>query len=182
MAYKFRILLDSKSKVEVFRDIVIGQQATFEVFYRAIKSAFDFTSEQMASFYVSNEDWDKGEEISLMDVNFDPDAEPVALMEHLLLEDRVQGADQKFILVHDFMNMWIFLVELQGFVDDLADMPQTVLAVGRAPDENSREPIEAFEVEDLESEEHEFDDLFDDDNFDSEDFDDGYQHFDEFDY
>lgn len=182
MAYKFRVLLDSKSKIEVFRDIVIGQQATFEVFYRAIKSAFDFTSEQMASFYVSNLEWDKGEEISLMDVNFDPNAEPVALMEQLLIEDRVQDSEQKFILVHDFLNMWIFLVELQGFVEDIPDMPQVSLAVGQAPDENSREPIEAFEMEYLEDEGHEFDDLFDDDNFDKDDFDEGYEHFDEFDY
>jgi hypothetical protein len=178
MAYKFRVLLDSKSKVEVFRDIVIGQQATFEAFYMAIKSAFNFNSEQMASFYVSNEDWDKGEEISLMDVNFDPDADPVALMANLMLEDRVQDADQKFILVHDFMNMWIFLVELQGFVDDMPNMPEMVLAVGVAPAEDSREPIASFEVTHLTDESDEFDDLFDDDNFDLEDFDEGYEQFD----
>ena len=42
----------------------------FESFFNAIIRAYDFQGDQMASFYISNENWDKGEEISLMDVNF----------------------------------------------------------------------------------------------------------------
>jgi hypothetical protein len=37
-------------------------------------SAFEFKGDQMASFYVSNDEWDKGHEINLMDMSYDDDA------------------------------------------------------------------------------------------------------------
>lgn len=182
-AYKFRVLLDTENDKEIFRDIVIDQKANFETFYRAITQAFSFESEQMASFYVSDDDWDKGEEISLVDVNFDPDADPVGLMKDLSLEDRVQESNQKFILVHDFMSMWIFLCELQEVVEEQVIKPYIALAIGNPPDENSRQDFENFEEEYGLDEEDEFgEDDFDEENYDEEDFNEGFEKFDEYDY
>ena len=65
---KFRVLLDSKDKNEVFRDILISDKADFELFYKAILDAYGFSSDQMASFYMSNYSWDKWFEISLYDM------------------------------------------------------------------------------------------------------------------
>lgn len=180
-AYKFRVLLDNENNAEIFRDIVLDQSESFETFYKAIMDAFDFTNEQMASFYVSNEEWDKGEEISLVDVNFDPDADPVGLMSQLHLEDRVRESDQKFILVHDFMSMWIFLIELQGFVDETVTQPYVTLSVGKAPNEDSRQQMEGYEEEYLYDEDEEFDE-FNDDAYDMDDFEEGFERFDENDY
>ncbi len=180
-AYKFRVLLDNENDAEIFRDIVIEKSANFETFYRAITAAFGFSDEHMASFYVSNENWDKGEEISLVDVNFDQDAEPVGLMTHLNLEDRVKEPDQKFILVHDFMSMWIFLIELQAFLDEAPEVPYVALSVGQAPREDSRQQFEDFEEEYLYDEEDEFDE-FSDDGYDMDEFDEGFEQFDENDY
>lgn len=180
-AYKFRVLLDNENNAEIFRDIVLDQGESFEIFYKAIMDAFDFTKEQMASFYVSNEEWDKGEEISLVDVNFDPDADPVGLMSQLHLEDRVRESDQKFILVHDFMSMWIFLIELQGFVDEPVTQPYVTLAVGKAPNEDSRQQMEGYEEEYLYDEEEDFDE-FNDDAYDMDDLEEGFERYDENDY
>ena len=55
---KFRVLLDSKDKNEVFRDILISDKADFESFYKAILDAYGFSSDQMASFYMSNDSWE----------------------------------------------------------------------------------------------------------------------------
>lgn len=181
-AYKFRVLLDNENNAEIFRDIVIDQQASFESFYRAITSAFEFSDEHMASFYVSNEEWDKGEEISLVDVNFDPDSEPVGLMANLNLEDRVHESNQKFILVHDFMSMWIFLIELQGFVDENVAIPYVALQVGQPPREDSRQQFQDFEEEYLYDEEDEEFDEFSDDSYDADDFEEGFEQYDEYDY
>lgn len=180
-AYKFRVLLDNENDAEIFRDIVINQNASFEDFYRSITAAFEFSDEHMASFYVSNEEWDKGEEISLVDVNFDPDADPVGLMNTLNLEDRVQQSDQKFILVHDFMSMWIFLIELQGYVDEKVDAPFVALSVGQAPREDSRQQFQDFEEEYLFDEEEDMDE-FSDDAYDLDEFDEGFEQYDENDY
>jgi hypothetical protein len=136
----------------------------------------------MASFYVSNENWDKGEEISLVDVNFDSDADPVGLMSDLNLEDRVQEIGQKFILVHDFMSMWIFLIELLEFMDEDVAAPFVALSIGVAPKEESRQQFQDFEEEYLYDEEEDEFGEFSDDDYNDDDFNEGFEHFDENEY
>ena len=147
---KFRILLDSKDKNELFRDILISDKADFESFYRAILDAYGFTSDQMASFYMSNDSWDKGFEISLFDMSFgeDPDQILPGVMNSSVIGDFIQESDQKIILVHDFLRMWIFLIELIGYTEETPEYPKTILAVGNAPAEDSK----ASEDEDLQFE------------------------------
>jgi hypothetical protein len=144
---KFRVLLDSDAKEEVFRDILISNDDHFESFYKAIIDAFAFKGDQMASIYVSNDAWDKGHEINLMDMTYDDDAldSPENVMSKAILKDFITDPDQKFILVYDFLKMWIFLIELIGHEKEAPKTPQLVLSMGKAPSENSKEaPEEDF--------------------------------------
>src|SRR5690554_115665 len=134
---KFRILLDSIENTEVFRDIIINDDFNFEHFYNTILDAFGLSNDQMASFFVSDEDWNKGEEISLMDMSFgelDDDEAPVE-MNALLLKEKISSPNQRFILVHDFLAMWIFLIELHEVMEEDVENPQLVLEVGTIPQE-----------------------------------------------
>ena len=91
---KFRILLDSDKNEEVFRDVLISDTSDFETFYHAIMKSFDFKGDQMASFYVSNEDWDKGHEISLLDMSYDDDSidSPATVMKNAVIKDFSKGS------------------------------------------------------------------------------------------
>lgn len=172
---KFRVLLDSTEQ-EVFRDIIISESDNFESFYKAILNAYHFSGDQMASFYMSNENWDKGHEISLFDMAFgeDPDTILPSVMSTSIMRDYVKEEDQKIILVHDFIRMWIFLIELIDVVAETPEQPLLCLSVGNAPAESSRTGEEdlSFETE------SEFGDE-DDDEFGFGEFEGGY---DEFDY
>ena len=55
---KFRVLLDSNQKEEVFCDILLSIDDNFESFFNTIIKAYDFKGDQMASFYASNEELD----------------------------------------------------------------------------------------------------------------------------
>lgn len=180
-AYKFRVLLDSTKKEEIFRDIVIDKTASFERFYQAIKEGFAFTSEQMASFYMSNDEWDKGDEITLMDMSFG-DEENTMIMSETLLENQIIEADQKIILVHDFLNMWIFLIELLNELDINVQTPYVSLAVGQSPDENEKRADLVMESDFVGDEDFEEDEFGDFDSFDEDDFSDGFESYDESDY
>lgn len=137
---KFRVLLDSDKNEEVFRDIIIANDADFENFYHAIMESFGFKGDQMASFYVSNDSWDKGHELSLLDLSYDDDAidEPASVMKQAQIQDFIQDPDQRFILVYDFMRMWIFLIELIAYEKETPVVPLLALAIGTAPTEQSR--------------------------------------------
>ena len=137
--YKFRVLVDHE--VDAFRDIELRDNQTFEDLHHAIIKAFDFFGDQMSSFYVSNAEWERGEEIVLMDMGFEgPMAPPV--MRTTTLGSRANSEQTKFLYVYDFLRMWIFYIELIE-VNDAADtdeeFPRVVLTFGNAPAESSKE-------------------------------------------
>jgi hypothetical protein len=138
-AYKFRVLIDTTGNEDVFRDIVINPKSNFESFYHAIISAFDFSGDQLASFYLSNDDWDKGQEITLMDMGLANEVDAVLLMSETKIGKMVTEKGQKRILVYDFLRMWCFLIEFLAEVDEEVDTPEMLLAVGIAPLEDSKE-------------------------------------------
>ena len=171
-ALKFRVLLDSEKEKEIFRDIVIDENDNFESLFQTIMKSFSFQGEEMASFYVSNDNWDKGHEISLVDINYGDEAidEKASVMSNAILNDFIDKEDQKFILVYDFMRMWIFLLELVERVDKVITTPEVPLSVGMAPPEDSKNPT--FEEE----EDNQYlDEEEEDDEFGFNDYDDGYE-------
>lgn len=166
-SYKFRVLLDSEKNEETFRDIQINQHDNFESFFRTIVKAFRFEGNQVASFYESNDDWDKGHEIALTDMRYSDD-EDISIMKESQLVDFMHEPDQKFILVYDFLRMWIFLVELVETSPDDVIEPLITLSIGIAPPEDSK--MMAEDMDFLEDE----DELDDEDAFGDDDFEDGY--------
>ena len=177
---KFRVLLDSSSSTEVFRDILISDESNFESLYQTILEAYNFNGDQMASFYMSNDDWDKGQEITLMDMSFGEEPVPTSMMSSTIIKNFIEAPDQKMILVHDFLRIWIFLIELIGYEKDAPTSPQILLKVGDAPAEDSKNPDdnENLFVGDYDEEEDEFG--FND--FDDDLSDEDYSSFDDYEY
>jgi hypothetical protein len=137
--YRFRVLIDHRS--EAFRDIEIGSEQTFLDLHTAIKDAFAFIGQEMASFYVSDEAWGKGPEIPLADLGFAEEGDVPALMDQVYISDHIRSTSQRFIYAYDFLHMWMFMVELIGASDPEAGVqyPRVVMSMGTAPDEHSKE-------------------------------------------
>ncbi|HLP11419.1 MAG TPA: hypothetical protein VK177_05745 [Flavobacteriales bacterium] len=136
-AFKFRVLIDATE--DVFRDIEISSSQTLQDLYDCIVTAFEFGGGVMASFYVSNDEWEKGKEFTLLDVSEAGDAKNT--MAKAVLNDLVEEENQKFLLVYDFMRMWCFYVELVEEKPELKGVtyPRVVLKFGDSLDENSKE-------------------------------------------
>ena len=169
---KFRVLLDSEKNEEIFRDILVSDTDNFESFFQAIVKAYNFSGKEMASFYVSNDSWDKGHEISLLDMSYEDDSvdSPSAVMKQAIIKDFISEPDQKFILVYDFMRMWIFLIELIGFDKNDPEKPSILLSVGKPPSEQSKDIMDENLFIDNQNPDDEGD--VDDDD---DDFEDGYE-------
>lgn len=166
MIYRFRIILDNDTEDDVFRDIEIRETDSLEDLHNSITQSFGFDGLEMASFYVSNDEWDQGEEISMFDVS--EGANAIRTMNETSLEDVVNDSQTKLIYVYDFMSMWTFFVELAEIVEEAegTDYPNLMFVHGQIPD---AAPEKAFEAEDLN-----MDGLDDDlnvDDYDNLDFD-----------
>ena len=149
MIYRFRILLDNDTDDNIFRDIEIRRSDTFEDLHNAITQSFGFDGTEMASFYLSDETWNQGEEITLFDMN--EGSSSVRLMNESYLQDVLDEDHTRMIYVYDFLNMWTFLVELGEIVEEAngTDYPNLMYVHGQIPTEA---PAKLFEVKEHESE------------------------------
>ena len=166
MIYRFRVLLDNDTEDDIFRDIEIRKTDTLEDLHNAITQSFGFDGTEMASFYISDEQWNQGEEISLFDMSEGLDS--IRLMNETILEDVADSDNTKLIYVYDFFNMWTFLVELGEIAEEAegADYPNLMYVHGQIPNEA---PQKKFEGENTSNDL--LDDTLDIDNFDDLDFD-----------
>ncbi|MGY0392990.1 IS1096 element passenger TnpR family protein [Bizionia sp. KMM 8389] len=168
MIYRFRIILDNDSDKDVFRDLEIRDTDTMEDLHNSITQSFGFDGLEMASFYLSDDEWNQGEEISLFDMS--DGLNPVKLMSQSILKDTVDEFQHKLIYVYDFLSMWTFYVELAEIVEEAegTDYPNLMFVHGQVPD---KAPEKNFEAENLDAYGDEFDDDLDIDDYDNLDFD-----------
>lgn len=161
MIYKFRVILDVKE--DVFRDIVIQGEASLEDFHNVIVQSFGFAGDEMASFYLTDDDWNQGEEITLFDLS---ESGEIRLMEETSIDSVVSEEEPKLLYVYDFFSMWTFFVELVEIAEgeNGVTYPSLLFAHGSIPAEA---PEKNFESDDF----NEFEDEFSDFDMDEEDYD-----------
>ena len=167
MIYRFRAILDNDTEEDIFRDFEIRESDTMEDLHNVITQSFGFDGTEMASFYVSDDDWNQGEEISLFDMS--DGLNQVKLMNETSISDIVHEAQTKLIYVYDFLSMWTFFVELAEIVEEAqgTDYPNLMYVQGQVPTEAPEKVFEAENDDDF----NEFDDDYDIDDYDSLDFD-----------
>jgi hypothetical protein len=106
---RFRIYLEEDDSV--YRDVAIRHTQTFSQLHEIILKAFEFDKKHQATFYRSNDNWQRGKEITLEKYNKNYKVEPL-LMDSTLIGTEIFDPNQKFIYVYDFVKNWSFQVEL----------------------------------------------------------------------
>lgn len=106
---KFRIYLEEDDAV--YRDVVIKHTQHFQELHFAILKSYEFDSKHKATFYRSNDNWQKGREISFERYDKAYVVEPLSMAE-VTIGSEIRDTNQKFVYEYDFEKHWIFLVEL----------------------------------------------------------------------
>jgi hypothetical protein len=132
MIYKIRVVLDVKQ--DVIRTIAIDSSNTLEDLHNTISNVFGFNGQQMASFYRTDDEWNQGEEIPLINMDESPEALSMATT---AIEQNIEDAGEKLIYVYDFLEMWTFFVELIEVSDTKEDkLPKLILTIGDVPEKS----------------------------------------------
>ena len=108
---KFRVFFEEDDTI--YRDIAIFPTDTFQQLHLTILKAFEFDNKHAATFYRSNENWQRGREISLEVYEKEYKAPPL-LMEQTAMGSEIKNLNQRFVYVYDFTRNWTFLIELIG--------------------------------------------------------------------
>jgi hypothetical protein len=77
----------------------------------AILKSFEFDNKHKATFYRSNDAWQRGREISLEKYDKDYRVDPL-IMAEVTIGSEIKDPNQKFIYEYDFNKNWHFMVEL----------------------------------------------------------------------
>ncbi|WP_223548200.1 MULTISPECIES: plasmid pRiA4b ORF-3 family protein [Aestuariivivens] len=166
MIYRFRVILDNDTEEDIFRDLEIREDDTLEDLHNIITQSFGFDGSEMASFYISDDQWNQGEEISLFDLSEDASAR---LMNETRINDVAHEISPKLIYVYDFLSMWTFFVELAEIVEETEgfDYPNLMFVQGQVPEIAPEKSFEAEGNDDFD----EFEEGLDIDDYDNLDFD-----------
>jgi hypothetical protein len=161
-----RITLDHEH--DVIRELEIPCSAKLIDLHQWILKSFGFSGEQMSSFYLSDEAWEKGEEIVLFDMEFESEGfeEKKRTMEELKIEEAIHPLQPNLLYVYDFLRMWVFYVEWINESSECEHMryPSIIKSIGNAPKEEEKSmdfemPVEL--LNDGESEDPELKEILD---------------------
>ena len=106
---KFRAYYEEDDAV--YRDVVIKHSQTFFDLHNAILKSYEFDNKHEGTFYRSNDNWQRGREITLEKYDKEYRAEPL-LMINTAIGSEIRDTNQKFIYVYDFTKNWTFHIEL----------------------------------------------------------------------
>lgn len=107
---KFRIYFEEDDSV--YRDVAIRHKQTFFELHESILKSYEFDTKHAATFYRSNDHWQRGREISLEAYPDRPYKAPPLMMKETSIGSEIKDPNQKFIYLYDFNKAWSFLVEL----------------------------------------------------------------------
>lgn len=133
VVYKFRVTFVDHD--DISRDIEIKSVQTFLDLHQIIQSSIGFDGAKPASFYMSNDHWIKGQEIS-SEKHPSKDGQTAILMQDARLADFIADPHQKIYYVSDPEANWCFFVELNKIIpqgDALKHYPVCVKTTGEAP-------------------------------------------------
>ncbi|UKJ08795.1 plasmid pRiA4b ORF-3 family protein [Solitalea lacus] len=154
--YRFRVAFEDYDAV---REIDIKSNQTFEDFHHAIHKAINYDPQHPSSFYVSNDQWIKGEELAYLP-NERKVSQGVKLMKDFKLSKFIDDPHQKFYYISNFDRPFDFHIELVKIFlepEDGVEYPVCVKSSGDSPKQfrvsaaaaaaTNKDPLESLEDE-----------------------------------
>ena len=113
MIYRFTIISD---EVDNFiREIQIDPEATFYDLHEAILKSTGYTNDQMTSFFLCDDDWEKEKEVTLEEMDDNPEMDSW-VMKDTTLSELIEDEKQKLLYVFDYMTERCFFIELSEII------------------------------------------------------------------
>ena len=113
MIYRFTIISDEVD--DFVREIQIDPEATFFDLHEAILKAANYTNDQMTSFFICDDDWEKEKEITLEEMDNNPEMDSW-IMKETRLNELIEDEKRKLLYVFDYMTERCFFIELSEII------------------------------------------------------------------
>ncbi len=175
MVYRFKLVSDEVSNFA--REIEIDSENTFLQLRNAVLESVDFSKDELDSFFLCDDDWQKQEEITYEDMGDTASDQDTWLMEETPLSELIEEEGQRLIFVFDYLTERSFFMELKEMCPSRTlKEPVCTFKKGKAPKQSvdldefdKKIDLKAQEkIEDLDIE------IFGNEEFNEEDLEDGF--------
>lgn len=141
----FKFIMVSDEIDEFRREIEIESDSTFLEFHKAILDSVGYTDDQITSFFICDDEWERSQEISLVEMDTASDCDCYT-MEDTHLDEFIEDEGQKLQYVFDTLSDRCFYIELKQVITgkDL-DAPICTKKKGDAP----KQTDDSFLTEDI---------------------------------
>ncbi len=175
MIYRFKLVSDEVNNFA--REIEIDSENTFLQLRNAILESVNYTKDELDSFFLCDEDWQKQEEVTLEDMGMGSSDTDTWLMDDTVLSELIEDEGQRLIFVYDYLTERSFFMELKEVIPSRKLVePVCIMKKGNAPkqfvdmnefdrkiDLKAQEKLEDYDL-----------DSFSSDDFNEEDLGDGF--------
>ena len=131
MKHIIRIHLENKE--DVIRDIEIIATHNLEQLHFAIVDAFELEKNEMASFYMTNDEFELLQEIPLFSIEEKNNS--MLAMNEIILSSVFRLEGNQLLYIYDFLKMWRFLITFHTRSEDKTDETVCINKIGKMPKE-----------------------------------------------
>ena len=135
MVFKFKVISD---KIENFALLIDADaKNTFFELHEAIQDECKYDPSELATFFLADEEWDKGQEIQMFK-NKSPKQNIAPIMKEATLGDYLKEKEDKLIYIFDVINQKSLYIELNEIVmESKLSTPVVTYNRGMAPVQSS---------------------------------------------
>ncbi len=130
--YRFKISFED---YEISRELDIRSIQTFADLHKAFHNSLNFSPEVPSSFYISNDQWIKGKEITIYP-NEKRIEKKIALMEDSRLNNFIEDPHQKFYYISNFdrpFDIHVELIKILTLNENAETYPKLIKSLGESP-------------------------------------------------
>lgn len=134
MLFRFTIVSDEAE--EFFREIKIDADATFLDFCQAILASCGYADNQVTSFYITDDDWEKKCEITREDMGATSYEEDIYTMGDTSLRSLIDDVPTRLMFLFDTFNNRALYIELKEIIPGKhLKKAEVTRSIGQAPPE-----------------------------------------------
>jgi len=128
MIYKFVVI--SAEEESFMREFEMDENNTLLDFHNTLQEELEYEDSHMATFFTTNDNWEKEEEFTLFDMGSD-----TTVMDEVIIDDIVILDNQKLLYIFDLFNERAFFIECLGTTAEIEgrEYPVCSQSHGRPP-------------------------------------------------
>ncbi len=129
----FRIKYVCEEVDDFLRELKIDSDSTFLDLNKAILDSCGYADDQMTSFYICNEEWERSTQVTREDMGIGDADQDIYVMSDTKLSELIEDEEQHLEFVYDPFSDRCFYLDVKEILSGDLEVPEIIRSRGNAP-------------------------------------------------